>query len=168
MLREAIVKANRVVTQSLPGSGSTLTCGVVVGDRLFIGHVGDSRAYLQRDGEAPQLLTHDHSLVNRLLGDGAIDGGGSGGPSAAQRPLPRHWAGRHLGCGCPFLSPAGKIALVVVQRRPLGTLMEDPELWALIDAAPTPQAACLALVESANEAGGTDNISVILVEILGE
>jgi serine/threonine protein phosphatase PrpC len=47
-------------------------------------------------------------------------------------------------------------------------LLEDPDLWALIDDAQTPQAACQALVERANEAGGTDNISVILVEIFGE
>ena len=48
VVREAVSQANRVVTRDFPGSGSTLTCGMILGDRLFVGHVGDSRAYLLR------------------------------------------------------------------------------------------------------------------------
>ena len=167
ILREAIVKANRVVTQSLPGSGSTLTCGVVVGDRLFIGHVGDSRAYLQRDGEAPQLLTHDHSLVNRLLEMGQLTE-----EEAAVHPQ-RNVLYRAIGQGGTLdvdvqsYPLQGRTHLLLCSDGLWG-LLEEPDLWAQIEDAPTPQMACQALVESANEAGGTDNISVILVEILGE
>ena len=167
ILREAIVKANRVVTQSLPGSGSTLTCGVVVGDRLFIGHVGDSRAYLQRDGEAPQLLTHDHSLVNRLLEMGQLTE-----EEAAVHPQ-RNVLYRAIGQGDTLdvdiqSYPLPGRSRLLLCSDGLWGLLEEPDLWTLIDEASTPQAACRALVESANEAGGTDNISVILVEILGE
>ncbi|NBD35778.1 MAG: SpoIIE family protein phosphatase [Chloroflexi bacterium] len=166
ILRGAIVKANRVVTQSLPGSGSTLTCGVVVGDRLFIGHVGDSRAYLQRDDEAPQLLTHDHSLVNRLLEMGQLTE-----EEAAVHPQ-RNVLYRAIGQGGTLdvdvqSYPLQERSRLLLCSDGLWGLLEEPNLWALIKNAPTPQAACQALVESANEAGGTDNISVILVEILG-
>ena len=167
ILREAIVKANRVVTQSLPGSGSTLTCGVVVGDRLFIGHVGDSRAYLQQEDEDPQLLTHDHSLVNRLLEMGQLTE-----EEAAVHPQ-RNVLYRAIGQGGTLdvdvhsYPLQGKSRLLLCSDGLWG-LLEEPELWALIEGASTPQAACQALVESANNAGGTDNISVILVEILGE
>ena len=130
MLREAIVKANRVVTQSLPGSGSTLTCGVVVGDRLFIGHVGDSRAYLQRDGEAPQLLTHDHSLVNRLLEMGQLTE-----EEAAVHPQ-RNVLYRAIGQGGTLdvdvqSYPLQGRSRLLLCSDGLWGLLEEPDLWAL-------------------------------------
>lgn len=166
ILRAAIVQANRIVTHSLPGSGSTLTCGIVIGERLFIGHVGDSRAYLQPEDEAPQLLTHDHSLVNRLLEMGQLTE-----EEAAVHPQ-RNVLYRAIGQGetldvdVQSYPLPGRSRLLLCSDGLWG-LLEDSELWAVIDAAPTPQAACEELVARANEAGGTDNISVILVEIFG-
>ncbi len=167
ILREAIVRANRIVTRSLPGSGSTLTCGIVLGDRLFIGHVGDSRAYVQQGEDAPQLLTHDHSLVNRLLEMGQLTE-----EEAAVHPQ-RNVLYRAIGQGGTLdvdvqSYPLAEKSRLLLCSDGLWGLLEEPELWGVIDAAPTPQAACRALVESANDAGGTDNISVILVEIFGE
>lgn len=167
ILREAIVQANNIVTRALPGSGSTLTCGIILGDRLFIGHVGDSRAYVQQGADDPQLLTHDHSLVNRLLEMGQLTE-----EEAAVHPQ-RNVLYRAIGQGGTLEVDVQSYSLAEKSRLLLCSdglwgLLEEPELWAVINAAPTPQAACQALVESANEAGGTDNISVILVEIFGE
>ncbi len=66
MMRAAITEAQRAVTQAAPGSGTTLTAALVLGQQMTIGHVGDSRAYaLHLDGRA-EVLTRDHSLVKRL------------------------------------------------------------------------------------------------------
>ena len=77
-LRDAIEEANRAVfTKSvsdpaLRGMGTTLTAGTLAaGGTLLIGHVGDSRAYLLRDGELSQVTT-DHSLVEELVREGRI------------------------------------------------------------------------------------------------
>lgn len=71
-IEEAINKANEEILQlgvnkaSYQGMGTTLSMGIILNNKLFIGHVGDSRIYIYRDGELKQLTT-DHSLVNELL-----------------------------------------------------------------------------------------------------
>lgn len=164
VVREAILKANRQVTQDLPGSGSTLTCGLVVGDRLFIGHVGDSRAYLLRADEAPRQLTTDHSLVNRLMEMGQLTE-----EEAAVHPQ-RNVLYRAIGQGGGL---EVDVSTFVLQSRDrllfcsdgLWGMVEELNLWEHINTADTLWEACVAMVDAANAAGGNDNISIILVEI---
>ena len=80
---------------SRSGMGTTLTAALVEGDEVSLAHVGDSRAYLFRDGEL-RLLTTDHSLVEELRRQGRLtDGAGGGAPAAldhhprARAPSPR-------------------------------------------------------------------------------
>ncbi len=72
--------------------GTTLTAALVRDDEVALGHVGDSRAYVLRDGELKRL-TKDHSLVEELRRQGRLDrGGGRGAPAALDhhpRPRPR-------------------------------------------------------------------------------
>ncbi len=76
-LQKAFGKANRVIWQKsrerdeLAGMGTTLTAALVEGEKLWVANVGDSRAYLLRDGVL-RRLTRDHSLVNELLARGVI------------------------------------------------------------------------------------------------
>ena len=76
-LTQLIQEANRRVYErasadpSTSGMGTTMTVAVVEGSEVTIGHVGDSRAYLVRDGKLEQL-TEDHSLVNELLKSGKL------------------------------------------------------------------------------------------------
>jgi serine/threonine protein phosphatase PrpC len=76
-LEELIQEANRRVHQrsvedaTVSGMGTTLTVAEIVGEHVSIGHVGDSRAYLVRDGRLEQL-TEDHSLVGELVRSGKL------------------------------------------------------------------------------------------------
>lgn len=163
VVREAISQANRIVTRDLPGSGSTLTCGMILGDRLFVGHVGDSRAYLLRVGQAARQLTKDHSLVSRLMEMGQLTQ-----EEAAVHPQ-RNVLYRAIGQGATLevdvftyaLEPGDRFLLC---SDGLWGLVDEAEMWRLIQEAETPQQACAQLVEAATAAGGNDNITVVLVE----
>ena len=163
VVREAILQANRVVTRDYPGSGSTLTCAMVLGDRLFMGHVGDSRAYLLRAGQPARLLTKDHSLVNRLMEMGQLTE-----EEAAVHPQ-RNVLYRAIGQGATLEIDVFTYALEPEDRLLLCSdglwgAVDEAEMWRLIQDAPTPQQACAQLVAAANAAGGHDNISVVLIE----
>lgn len=164
VVREAISQANRVVTRDFPGSGSTLTCGMILGDRLFMGHVGDSRAYLLRVGQPVRQLTKDHSLVSRLIEMGQLTEA-----EAAVHPQ-RNVLYRAIGQGVTLEIDVSTYALESGDRLLLCSdglwgMLEEAEMWRLIQDAATPQQACMHLVEAANAAGGNDNITVVLVEI---
>ncbi len=59
-------EAHRIVQREAPGSGTTLTAALVIGQQITIGHVGDSRAYAVYPAGRVEQLTRDHSLVKRL------------------------------------------------------------------------------------------------------
>ncbi len=164
VVREALALANRTVTRDYPGSGSTLTCGMILEDRLFLGHVGDSRAYLLRIGQAPRQLTKDHSLVNRLVEMGQLQA-----DEAANHPQ-RNVLYRAIGQGGALEIDVSTYALLTGDRLMLCSdglwgFVEEAEIWRVIEQAATPQQACEQLVAAANAAGGNDNITVILLEI---
>lgn len=80
LIREAIILANKNIYEkasdnpSLLGMGTTVTLSLIDRDDLYIGHVGDSRAYIMR-GEVLSQITEDHSYINELLKKGAISEG---------------------------------------------------------------------------------------------
>ena len=163
IVREAVSQANRVVTRDFPGSGSTLTCGMILGDRLFVGHVGDSRAYLLRDGQTVKQLTKDHSLVNRLIEMGQLTE-----EEAATHPQ-RNVLYRAIGQGATLEVDVSTYALEPGDRLLLCSdglwgVVEETDIWRLIHEAATSQQACAQLVAAANNAGGNDNITVVLVQ----
>ncbi len=166
MMRQAIAAANAEVGAVAPGSGTTLTCAMIIGERLIIGHVGDSRAYLRRtseEGKPVTLLTRDHSLVHKLVEIGQLTE-----EEAAVHPQ-RNMLYRAVGQGealdvdvMSYPLQAGDQLLLCSD----GLWGEVPEetIWAIVDRAATPSDACVHLTEAANAAGGGDNITVILVE----
>ncbi len=163
VMRAAISQANKLVTQDIPGSGCTLTCGLILGKRLFLGHVGDSRAYLLRPDEDPKQLTHDHSLVSRLKEMGQLTE-----EEAAVHPQ-RNVLYRAIGQyelevdASTYTLQSGDSLLFCSDG--LWNMMSDADISDLIAQAPTPHAACVSLVDTANLAGGNDNITVVLVDI---
>ena len=66
IMEEAIREAHRTVQRDAPGSGTTVTAALVLGQQVTIGHVGDSRLYSIHPVRHVEQLTHDHSLVQRL------------------------------------------------------------------------------------------------------
>jgi serine/threonine protein phosphatase PrpC len=66
ILQAAVMEAQRAVLREAPGSGTTVTAALVLGQQLTIAHVGDSRAYLLYNAQRMEAVTRDHSLVRRL------------------------------------------------------------------------------------------------------
>ena len=172
-LRQAIVEANQLVyetAQLIPerqGMGTTLTACVLREDRVTIVHVGDSRAYLIRDGRARQL-THDHSLVAEQVRAGTITA-----EDAANSPL-RNIILRSIGTGpsveADFYEELVQVgdALVLCSDGLTGHVGAD-EIAEYVGSPEAkrrgPSLAAYRLVDLANSRGGRDNITVVVVDI---
>ena len=148
------------------GMGTTIVCGVVVGTELLVSNAGDSRAYLVRHGQARQL-TRDHSWVGEMVALGKLT------TVEARRHKMRNVITRCLG-GRPDLEvplyPRQQLlpgdALVLCTDGLWGT-MTDQEIADIVSRNPT-QAAAERLVALANERGGPDNITAIVVRVESE
>lgn len=166
IMETGIQKAHRAIVQQTPGGGSTLTGVLALGDQLTIAHVGDSRAYLIHEDGRLELLTRDHSLVKRLVELGQITT-----DEAAVHPQ-RNVLYRALGQGEPIdaeisttpLPPSGHL---LICSDGLWGLVSEDEIFRIVTSSRSPAEACQRLVEAANEAGGPDNISAILVRVPG-
>ncbi len=162
ILVEAVRLANAAVTSAVPGAGTTLTCALLVASQAYIAHVGDSRAYLVR-GDRLEQITRDHSLVDRLVELGELTEG-----EAAHDPR-RNVLYRAIGQDgqlevdtyLQHIPPGGRLLLC---SDGLWGAVEKEEIARLIASAPSLQAACEAMVRAANDAGGRDNITVMLIE----
>jgi len=166
-LRQATEIANRRIfaasqsRRELSGMGTTLVAILASEARVALAHVGDSRAYLLRHGRI-RCLTDDHSLVGELLRRQEID-------EAAAREHPhRHVLTRAVGVrravqpDLAELTPmAGDLFLMCSDG--LTNHMRDEEIAMLLAADADPQDVCDALVACANDRGGDDNITVVLV-----
>jgi serine/threonine protein phosphatase PrpC len=166
MMRAAITEAQRAVTQAAPGSGTTLTAVLVLGQQMTIGHIGDSRAYaLHTDGRV-EVLTRDHSLVKRLEELGQISS-----EEAAAHPQ-RNVLYRALGQGETlepdiFTTPFPQPGYLFLCSDGLWNVLTDDNMYNLVTTAPNLHSACQNLITAANDAGGPDNISVVLVQLIG-
>lgn len=163
LMRAAINEAQRAVTQAAPGSGTTLTAALILGQQVTIGHVGDSRAYAIHHGGG-ETLTRDHSLVKRLEELGQISS-----EEAAVHPQ-RNVLYRALGQGEVlepdiFTVPFPQPGYLLLCSDGLWSVIPESNIYNLIFTAKDLQNACQKLVAAANEAGGPDNISVILVQM---
>ncbi len=166
MMRAAIIEAQRAVTQAAPGSGTTLTAALVLGQQMTIGHVGDSRAYTLRADGRVEVLTRDHSLVKRLEELGQIST-----EEAAAHPQ-RNVLYRALGQGemlepDVFTTPFPQPGYLLLCSDGLWSVLPDDNLCNLVTAAPNLHSACQNLIAAANDAGGPDNISAVLVQLIG-
>ena len=142
----------------LAGMGTTLTMAVSCGKNLFLGHVGDSRALLLRDGKL-HVLTRDHSFAQALA-----DAGSMPQESVASHRL-RNVLLRHIGGApkadiCHHTLISGDQLLLCTDG--LTDLVPEAPIAAILQAAPTAQAACDQLVAAALAAGGKDNVTVVL------
>lgn len=172
-LREAVEDANRAVfdkaqtDESLRGMGTTITAATLAaGGTLLIGHVGDSRAYLLRNGELRQVTT-DHSLVEELVRDGRLT------PDEAAVHPQRSIITRALGVDSsvevdvyPVELQAGDVLMFCSDGL---TGMLQPDLIAAeLRREDSPARAATRLVDAANASGGEDNITVVVVAVTDE
>jgi serine/threonine protein phosphatase PrpC len=145
------------------GMGTTLTAVYVGEQEVAIAHVGDSRAYCLRDGQLLRL-TDDHSLVDELIRQGRLT------PEEAIEHPQRSVITRALGPEGAvevdtrsFRARAGDVYLLCSDG--LTTMISEEQIAAALLAHPRLRDAGEALIEAANQAGGRDNITVVLIRL---
>ena len=145
------------------GMGTTLTAVYVGEEDVSIAHVGDSRAYCLRDGELARL-TEDHSLVDELMRQGRLT------PEEAVEHPQRSVITRALGPEGTvdvdtrsFRARAGDVYLLCSDG--LTTMVAEEQIAAILRSNPRLRDAGEALIAAANEAGGRDNITVVLLRL---
>ncbi len=168
LLRAALDEGNRRICESVleraewRGMGTTMVAFVLASDRAVIAHVGDSRAYLLREGGLRQL-TSDHSWVNEQVKLGLLT------HEQAQRHPMRNIVTRALGN-----QPRVEVDCLAEEIRPgdvfvlcsdgLSGMLSDGEIREVLEShGSVPRLACRVLVDRANEHGGEDNITVIVL-----
>ena len=179
LLRKAAIEANRRVyeesrsDEARKGMGTTLTIALIVGERLHVASVGDSRAYLlnaggvTKDGATTAQLTSDHSLVARLVDIGQITA--EQARTHPQRNLLYRSIGTDPSVEVDTLSEelnAGDVVLLCSDG--LINHVLDDEIAQIALEQIDPDRACEQLVTLANERGGRDNISVVIVRVEGK
>jgi serine/threonine protein phosphatase PrpC len=171
VLAAAIREANAAIIDraagdpGLWGMGTTVTAAALAGDRhLQLAHVGDSRAYLLRDGSLEQLTT-DHTVVGELVRRGRLT------PDQAAIHPERSILTRAVGLDPDVpvdtpdpleLHPGDQVLLC---SDGLTETIPDPTIADLLAADPDGDATCRSLIDAANQAGGPDNITVVLLRV---
>lgn len=172
-LVDAVASANTRILEragddpELAGMGTTLTAMTMRGgSTAVLAHVGDSRAYLLRNGDLVQV-TEDHSVVEGLVREGRIT------PEQAEHHPSRSMLTRALGVDHHVEVAGYEVDLLPGDRLMLcsdglTTMMRDREIAVVLRAARDPLDAASTLVDAANRAGGADNITVVVLDVVAE
>jgi PPM family protein phosphatase len=170
---ELIQEANRQIyersseDEAVSGMGTTMTVALFESGTVRIGHVGDSRAYLIRDGRLEQV-TEDHSLVAELVRSGKLS------PEEAEVHPQRSVITRALGTEPDvdvdaFSVPARPGDVFMLCSDGLTSMVADEQILELVGRERSNlKATAKALVDAANRGGGEDNITVVLFEIAAD
>ena len=170
-LARAVKAANREVIRSAregfgrQGMGTTMTAAIVEGTRIAIAHVGDSRAYLLHESTLTRV-SEDHSMVADMIRRGQLT-------EAESRYHPnRSVITRALGSDPNMVADTYELDASPGDRLLLCTdgltgMLEDGMICEVLEQYRSADAAARTLVDAANDAGGHDNISVIVVDIEG-
>jgi serine/threonine protein phosphatase PrpC len=167
-LTAAVKNANKAIYQKasddpdLAGMGTTITAMYLTDASAKIVHVGDSRAYLLRGGELSRI-TQDHTVVGRLVQQGRIS------PQDADRHPQRSYLERALG-----VDPDVEVDVHVLELFPgdrillcsdgLFGMIDDSQILSAMKGEADPQRAAEALCRQAVDAGGTDNVTAVIVD----
>lgn len=170
LLNDVVTKANTSIYQSAnsqpqyAGMGTTLVVGLFCDNKVIVAHIGDSRCYRLRDNKLEQI-TRDHSLLQEQIDSGLLT------KEAARRSQNKNLVTRALGIEASVIpeihvheAMPGDLYLMCSDG--LNDMVEDEDIELTIGSLSSnlPLAATQ-LVQMANDAGGRDNISVVLVKI---
>ncbi len=170
-LARAVRSANAAVIEAAQsgvgrtGMGTTITAAMVDGTRIVFAHVGDSRAYLLHLGTLTQV-TEDHSMVADMVRAGTLT-------LEESRVHPsRSVITRALGSDPNLLVDAFEVTAspgdrLLLCSDGLTSMVEDAEIERILATSPAPQTAVATLIATANDGGGQDNITAVVVDIDG-
>ncbi|MBR1654654.1 MAG: Stp1/IreP family PP2C-type Ser/Thr phosphatase [Clostridia bacterium] len=165
LIKSAIEYANLVVFEKskeipeLENMGTTLDVCLVIPNKVYIGHVGDSRVYRKRK-DFFRKLTTDHSYVQKLVSDGTIT------KEEAYNHPKKNMLIKALGCSS-FVEPDTTVKgflkddVLLMCSDGLTNMLRDEEIAKIISE--NPVEACNRLVEAANNNGGFDNITTVII-----
>ena len=165
LIASAVEYANMVVyekskeTQELEGMGTTLEVCLIYNNKAYIGHVGDSRIYRIRN-EVIRKLTKDHSYVQQLIEDKKIT------REEAKTHPKKNMITKALGC-TPYVEPDlrarnfEKGDIFILCSDGLTNMVDEKQIYEIVKE--DIQSAAERLVDEANQAGGYDNITVIII-----
>ena len=161
-LSEQILKESKAHS-GLSGMGATVVGLIVCGSQAVVLHMGDSRAYLKRAGHL-ERLTKDHSIIQLLLDDGTLSAAEEAGHPA------RGQLTRYVGMSGQALPEAKVVDLAAGDRLLLCTdgltnTVSDERLRAILEEEPNLELACRQMVDAANDLGGQDNTTVLVVAV---
>lgn len=172
LLGAAVESANTAVIQAAedglgkPGMGCTASCILIENSKMAVAHVGDSRVYLLRHGTLVRI-THDHSFVEELVDSGQIT------PDEARTHPSRSIITRALGSDPDMYADHFSLEVmrgdrIILCSDGLTSMIPDSELESVAVSSATAQQAADNLVSAALTAGGSDNITVIVVDVLDD
>ncbi|MPZ91339.1 MAG: Stp1/IreP family PP2C-type Ser/Thr phosphatase [Actinobacteria bacterium] len=149
---------------SLRGMGTTCTLLMLDSSRAHFAHVGDSRAYLLREGKLTQV-TEDHTLVGRMVKEGRLSA------DEAERHPQRSIVTRALGVDSVVEVDLMTVDLqegdrILICSDGLSSMIDSDSIASILEEESDPQVAAERLVDAANEAGGEDNITVVILDIV--
>lgn len=167
-IKKTIEEANTKIylesikNKDFKGMGTTITLGYIYEDKIYIGHVGDSRAYIIKNDEIKQI-TEDHSYVNQLLKLGSIT------KEEAKKHPKKNMITRAVGS-----SSIIEIDLIVREYKEneililcsdgLFNMLDDLEILKVFKSKDNIQEACDKVIRMANDNGGFDNITIIAIK----
>lgn len=165
LIKSAIEYANLVIYEKakqspeLENMGTTIDICLIVSNKVYIGHVGDSRVYRKRK-EFFRKLTTDHSYVQKLVSDGTIT------KEEAYNHPKKNMLIKALGCSS-FVEPDVMVKgflkddIILMCSDGLTNMLKDEEIVKIINE--NPNESCNKLVKTANDLGGYDNITVVII-----
>lgn len=172
LLGAAVEAANMAVIEAAeqgigkPGMGCTVTSVLIEKNKMAVAHVGDSRAYVLRQGTLVRV-THDHSYVEELVDSGQITA------DEARTHPSRSIITRALGSDPDMYADHFSLEVndgdrVILCSDGLSSMISDAEIEAIAVSSATPQQAADNLVAAALTAGGADNVTVVVVDVLND
>jgi protein phosphatase len=160
LIDKALIQQARVKPE-VAGMGTTMTAAYTVGANAFVFHVGDSRAYLVREGKLRQL-TKDHTVAQKLVDQGAL------APEALGASSFRHMLTNCVGCSKAGLNVDVRHARLINGDKlllcsdGLTDMVDEETIAEILATQGSPDEACRGLVDAALDRGGRDNVTVVL------
>ncbi len=147
----------------LDSMGATVVLAIMRNHGAIIAHLGDSRAYVASHDGLEQL-TSDHSMVQLLVDQQEIR------PEESVGHPSRHQITRYVGMASEPLPEARVVMLrpgdqLLLCSDGLTNMLGDNQILALLQSAASPETACRGLIDAANDAGGKDNVTVVVVDV---